>query len=71
MNAMYRLARRGGVKRAARLVLPELRATMAAFVKNLVKDSVTYALSAKRMTLTAQDVIYALRHRQMHLYGYT
>jgi len=70
LNAMHRLARRGGVKRVARLVLPEMRATMATFVKKLVNDAMVYAENARRTTVTAQDVIFALRHRKMHLYGY-
>lgn len=69
-GAVRRLARRGGVKRFASIVVPEMQAVMATFVKKLVTDAITYADNAKRTTVTAHDVLYALRHHNMHLYGY-
>jgi len=69
-GAVRRLARRGGVKRFASVIYPEMQAVMATFVKKLVTDAMTYAENGKRTTVTAHDVLYALRHRNMHLYGY-
>ena len=69
-GAMRRLARRGGVKRVAALVQPVLQTALATFVKKLVTDALTYADHGRRTTVTATDVIYALRQRKMHLYGY-
>jgi len=69
-GAMRRLARRGGVKRVATLVQPEMQSALATFVKKLVTDAVIYADHGRRTTVTATDVIYALRQRKMHLYGY-
>jgi len=68
---MYRLARRGGVKRTTPLILPEIRSAMHKFVKGLVDDACTYAEHGKRTTVTAMDVIHALRKRGHNLYGYT
>jgi len=68
--AVRRLARRGGVKRFASLILPEIRTTMATFVTKLVTDAMAYADHGRRTTVTAHDVLYALRHRNVHLYGY-
>jgi len=69
-SAVRRLARRGGVKRFTSLVVPEMQIEMANFVKKLVHDAIAYAEHGRRSTVTASDVLYALRHRKMHLYGY-
>ena len=59
--AIRRLARRGGVKRISSLIYDETRATLKAFLENVIRDSVTYTEHAKRKTVTALDVVYALK----------
>ncbi|KAK7025815.1 histone-fold-containing protein [Favolaschia claudopus] len=51
-----RLARRGGVKRM--------------FLENVIRDSVMYTDHAKRKTVTALDVVYALKRSGRTLYGF-
>ena len=59
--AIRRLARRGGVKRISSLIYDETRVVLRQFLENVVKDSVTYTEHAKRKTVTALDVVYALK----------
>ncbi|XP_045466690.1 histone H4-like [Harmonia axyridis] len=53
--AIRRLARRGGVKRIS---------------ENVIRDAVTYTEHAKRKTVTAMDVVYALKRQGRTLYGF-
>ena len=59
--AIRRLARRGGVKRISSLIYEESRNVLRAFLENVIRDSVTYTEHAKRKTVTALDVVYALK----------
>ena len=59
--AIRRLARRGGVKRISALVYDETRLVLKSFLENVIRDSVTYTEHAKRKTVTALDVVYALK----------
>ncbi len=59
--AIRRLARRGGVKRISALIYDEARIVLKTFLENVIKDSVTYCEHAKRKTVTALDVVYALK----------
>ena len=68
--AIRRLARRGGVKRISSLVYDETRLVLRAFLENVVRDSVTYTEHAKRKTVTALDVVYALKRQGRTLYGF-
>ena len=70
-SAVRRLARRGGAKRISGILYEEVRGIMEKFVTGLVKDSEAYMECGKRHTVTAMDVIYALRKRGRHLYGYS
>ena len=65
-----RLARRGGVKRISGIMYEEVRGILKSFVEGVVRDSVTYTEHGKRTTVTALDVVYALRKRGRMLYGY-
>jgi histone H4 len=49
--------------RLARLVL-------RSFLENVIRDSVTYTEHAKRKTVTALDVVYALKRQGRTLYGF-
>ncbi|CAK5274049.1 unnamed protein product [Mycena citricolor] len=59
--AIRRLARRGGVKRISGLIYEETRGVLKIFLENVIRDSVTYTEHAKRKTVTALDVVYALK----------
>ena len=59
--AIRRLARRGGVKRISALIYDEARNVLKGFLEGVVRDAVTYTEHAKRKTVTALDVVYALK----------
>ena len=61
--AIRRLARRGGVKRLSGLVYEETRGVLKVFLENVIRDAVTYTEHAKRKTVTAMDVVYALKRQ--------
>ena len=68
--AIRRLARRGGVKRISGLMYDETRTVLRNFLGNVVRDSVTYCEHARRKTVTALDVVYALKRQGKTLYGF-
>ncbi len=68
--AIRRLARRGGVKRISSLIYQETRDVLRSFLENVIRDSVTYTEHAKRKTVTALDVVYALKRQGRTLYGF-
>ncbi|ODM86564.1 histone H3, partial [Orchesella cincta] len=65
--AIRRLARRGGVKRISGLIYEETRGVLKVFLENVIRDAVTYTEHAKRKTVTAMDVVYALKRQQNSL----
>ena len=68
--AIRRLARRGGVKRLSATVYDEARAVLHAFLENVIRDSVTYTEHNRRKTVTALDVVYALKRQGRTIYGF-
>uniref|UniRef100_A0A8D1UFP2 Histone H4 n=1 Tax=Sus scrofa TaxID=9823 RepID=A0A8D1UFP2_PIG len=68
--AIRRLARRGGVKRISGLIYEETRGVLKVFLENVIRDAVTYTEHAKRKTVTAMDVVYALKRQGRTLYGF-
>lgn len=91
LQAIRRLARRGGVKRISGLIYEETRGVLKIFLENVIRDSVTYTEHAKRLaflwpvivlplaklltrahrkTVTALDVVYALKRSGRTLYGF-
>ncbi|XP_056101131.1 histone H4-like [Rhinichthys klamathensis goyatoka] len=73
--AIRRLARRGGVKRISGLIYEEYgeyltRGVLKVFLENVIRDAVTYTEHAKRKTVTAMDVVYALKRQGRTLYGF-
>ncbi|KAF8606837.1 histone-fold-containing protein, partial [Ceratobasidium sp. AG-I] len=69
--AIRRLARRGGVKRISGLIYEETRGVLKIFLEiDVIRDSVTYTEHAKRKTVTALDVVYALKRSGRTLYGF-
>jgi histone H4 len=68
--AIRRLARRGGVKRISALIYDESRAVLRSFLEGVIRDAVTYTEHARRKTVTAMDVVYALKRQGRTLYGF-
>ncbi len=68
--AIRRLARRGGVKRISGLVYEETRGVLKVFLEGVIRDAVTYMDHAKRRTVTAMDVVFALKRSGRTLYGF-
>ena len=68
--AIRRLARRGGVKRLSGLMYEETRTVLKTFIMNVIRDTVTFTEHAKRKTVTALDVVHALKRQGKTLYGF-
>ena len=69
-NAIRRLARRGGVKRISGLIYEEVRGVLKDFLEKTIRDAVTYTEHARRKTVTAMDVVYALKRQGRTIYGF-
>jgi len=67
--AIRRLARRGGVKRLSGLIYEETRGILRMFLENIMCDAITYTDYSRRKTVTAMDVVYALKRQGRTLYG--
>ena len=48
----------------------ETRGVLRIFLENIIRDAVTYTEHAKRKTVTALDVVYALKRTGKILYGF-
>ncbi len=70
MGAIRRLARRGGVKRISATSYAGVREFIDEFITKIVRDSNTFAEGARRKTITAIDVVYAVKRSGRQLYGY-
>jgi len=68
--AIKRLARRGGVKRIKSDIYDVTRSILKEFLKNVIKDTVTYTSHARRKTVSSMDVVYALKRQGRTLYGF-
>ena len=68
--AIRRLCRRSGVKRINGLVYEETRMNCKAWLENVIIDAITYAEHARRKTVTAMDIVYALKRHGQELYGF-
>ena len=68
--AIRRLARRGGVKRISSNIYGYTRDVLFIFLSQVVRDAITYTEHAKRKTVTAMDVVYALKRQGRTLYGF-
>ena len=68
--AIRRLCRRSGVKRINGLVYEETRGNCKAWLTNVIKDAITYCEHARRKTVTAMDIVYALKRHGQELYGF-
>ena len=65
-----RLARRGGVKRISGLIYEEMRGVVKIFLENVLRDAISYTEHAKRKTVTAMDIVYALKQQGRSIYGF-
>ena len=68
--AIRRLARRGGVKRISSYIYEYTREILKHFLEGVIGDAMTYTEHAKRKTVTAMDVVYALKRQGRTLYGF-
>ncbi|KAE8792459.1 histone H4-like [Hordeum vulgare] len=68
--AIRRLARRGGVKRISGIVYEETRVVLKLFLEHVIRDVVVYTQHARRKTVIATDVVYALKRQGRTLYGF-
>ncbi|KAI6044485.1 hypothetical protein EDC04DRAFT_2877752 [Pisolithus marmoratus] len=58
------------IRRISGLIYEETRGVLKIFLENVIRDSVTYTEHAKRKTVTALDVVYALKRSGRTLYGF-
>jgi histone H4 len=58
------------VKRISALIYDEARSNLKSFLEGVVRDSVTYTEHARRKTVTAMDVVYALKRHGRTIYGF-
>lgn len=70
LPSIRRLARRGGVKRIASSTYLKAREAMHAFVDKMLGDALVYCEYAKRKTVNALDVVYALKRAGKPIYGF-
>ena len=68
--SIRRLARRGGVKRISGTIYEDSRGVLKSFLENTVRDAITYCDYSKRKTVTALDVVYALKRQGRTIYGF-
>lgn len=69
-GGLRRLARRGGVKRISMACHDHVRDYIDDFLNQVVRDSLTYTQNRKALTITAMDVVYALKRNGRVIYGY-
>ena len=48
----------------------QIRAVLRVFLENVMRDAVTYTEHAKRKTVMATDVVFALKRQGRTLYGF-
>jgi len=68
-GSIRRLARRGGVKRIGTKCYDTTRDVLTEFVRNMVRDAVCYVEYRGAKTVTAQDILMALKRRGATMYG--
>lgn len=68
--SIRRLARRGGVKRISSNIYIETRGVLKVFLESIIRDAVTFCEHARRKTVSALDVVYALKRQGRTLYGF-
>jgi len=66
--AIRRLARRGGVKRINNLIYEETRGVLRGFLSNVIRDAISYLEHRHQKTVTAFDVVLAMKRQGRTLY---
>ena len=52
------------------LIYEETRTVLKSFLESVIRDAVTYTEHARRKTVTAMDICYALKRQGRTLYGF-
>ena len=52
------------------IIYEDARKALKTFMEDVVRDSITFTDHAKRRTVTALDVVHALKRRGKTLYGF-
>lgn len=52
------------------LIYEETRGVLKKFLENIIRDAVVYTEHANRRTVTAQDILYALKRQGKTVYGF-
>ena len=68
--AIRRLCRRAGIKRISGLMYLNVRTELQKFLEKTLFDAMIYMNYARRNTMTANDVVYALKRQGKQLYGF-
>jgi histone H4 len=69
-NDIRRLARRGGVVRLSAGIYDHTRTYLSMFLSDIIKDAYAYCDHAQRKTISALDIVYALKRHGRQLYGF-
>ena len=69
-SSIRRLARRGGVKRISTDIYDKTRSNLKKFLEKILHDTIILTEHSKRKTVTARDVVTALKHQGCTMYGY-
>ncbi|XP_074839750.1 histone H4-like [Carettochelys insculpta] len=67
---IHSLSHFGGIKHISGLVYKETQGVLKVFLENVIGDAVTCTEHAKQKTVTAVDVVYALKRQGCTLYGF-
>ena len=58
------------MKRISGLTYEETRGVLKNYLESVVRDAVTYTEHARRKTVVAMDIVYALKRQGKTLYGF-
>ncbi|KFZ64360.1 Histone H4 [Antrostomus carolinensis] len=66
----HRKVLRDNIQGITKPAIRRLARLLKVFLENVIRDAVTYTEHAKRKTVTAMDVVYALKRQGRTLYGF-
>ncbi|KAF6142379.1 hypothetical protein GIB67_033806 [Kingdonia uniflora] len=64
---IQRLVRRGA-KRISGLIYEETKGVLKIFLKNVIRDAITYTEHVRRKTVTAMDVVYVGKNKESFVF---
>jgi histone H4 len=64
------LARRGGIRRISGLIYDDARSVLNTYLTNVIRDAIVYTDYSGRKTVTALDILNALKLNGSRLYGF-